>query len=185
MLEFKPGETPDPQSGFFDMGMASVAVARFHRLLEKQLNVKMNDSALFEYPTVSKLSGYLLELMCFSEFESEDRSVGMQDERDETMSSEVIASNVSEFATNENISEAHNRDMEEIYYYDTEKGRLPRDKIKDGSEFKLRTILSGIGNIQPDSDLLTDLEHIPIEEETMLREKVENRLDEVLQQIGI
>ena len=185
LLEFKPGERPDPQLGFFDMGMASVAVAQFHNLLQKQFDVKMNDSALFEYPTISKLSGYLLELINFDEFEHQDSSVAVQADDDDTRSKEALAPKVSKSVTNENIFESPNSDMELNSHYDSEKKPLSEDEIKNSYEFKLQSILSEIGNSKPESDIFLDLEHISIEDETMLREKVENRLDELLQQIGM
>ena len=57
---------PQPDVGFFDMGMDSLMVVDLQKRLEKSLNVSLSPTLAFNYPTVEMAAKYLLETELFS-----------------------------------------------------------------------------------------------------------------------
>lgn len=60
VLGLAPGLLPDPEQGFFDMGMDSLMAIQLKKLLEEQLGCELPRTLAFEYPTIDALAGYLL-----------------------------------------------------------------------------------------------------------------------------
>ncbi|WP_089103854.1 beta-ketoacyl synthase N-terminal-like domain-containing protein [Streptomyces hyaluromycini] len=71
LLDYPPAELPETRQGFFDMGMESVMVERFRTLLEKQLTLKIPDTAIFDHPSVAALTEYLLGLVPWADHEAD------------------------------------------------------------------------------------------------------------------
>ncbi|MCX8131980.1 MAG: SDR family NAD(P)-dependent oxidoreductase [Clostridia bacterium] len=71
LLAYIPPDVPELEQGFFDMGMESIMVERFRALLEECVRFSIPDTAMFDYPNIRQLSRYLLELIPFSELESQ------------------------------------------------------------------------------------------------------------------
>lgn len=59
VLGSAPGARPDPVLGFFDMGMDSLMTVELRNRLARQSGVTLNASAVFEYPNIEALAGYL------------------------------------------------------------------------------------------------------------------------------
>ena len=57
---------PQPDVGFFNMGMDSLMVVDLQKRLEKSLNVSLSPTLAFNYPTVEMAAKYLLETEFFS-----------------------------------------------------------------------------------------------------------------------
>ncbi|ACB52427.1 probable polyketide synthase [Crocosphaera subtropica ATCC 51142] len=60
---------PNPQQGFFDMGMDSLMAVELKNRLETGLRVTLPSTVIFEYPTIKALAEYLAEEMFPSESE--------------------------------------------------------------------------------------------------------------------
>ncbi|MER5948444.1 beta-ketoacyl synthase N-terminal-like domain-containing protein [Streptomyces sp. NPDC001904] len=69
LLDYQPGELPDQERGFFDLGMESVMVEKFRLSLETELGVDVPDTAVFEHPTVAALTAHLRELIPWDDLE--------------------------------------------------------------------------------------------------------------------
>ena len=60
VLRSSPGKLPDPNTGFFDLGMDSIMTVEFKKKIEDALGVKLPVSASFNYPTIAELVEHLL-----------------------------------------------------------------------------------------------------------------------------
>lgn len=60
VLRSAPGNLPDPNTGFFDLGMDSIMTVEFKKKIEDALGVKLPVSASFNYPTIAELVEHLL-----------------------------------------------------------------------------------------------------------------------------
>ncbi len=69
LLGFVPPARPMPDQGFYDMGMESVVVVQFQSKIEEVFDVKLSDTAAFDYPNIREFSSYLLELIPLEELE--------------------------------------------------------------------------------------------------------------------
>lgn len=63
ILGFEEGQTIDLNLGFFEMGMESVQGVKLQRGIEKLLNLKVSDTAIFDYPSIAKLRAHLMDLL--------------------------------------------------------------------------------------------------------------------------
>ncbi len=54
---------PDPDRGFFELGLDSISLVEFKRKLEQQLGLKLSATVGFDHPTVNRLSHYLEGLL--------------------------------------------------------------------------------------------------------------------------
>ncbi len=61
LLGLPPSQLPDPEVGFFEMGMDSLLAADLKQRLEKTLLIYMSSTFAFNYPNISVLSAYILE----------------------------------------------------------------------------------------------------------------------------
>jgi acyl transferase domain-containing protein/enoyl-CoA hydratase/carnithine racemase/acyl carrier protein len=69
LLGFNGSDLPDVERGFFDMGMESVAIARFQSVLETEFLVEIPDTAAFDYPNIKEFANYLLGKIEFDPYE--------------------------------------------------------------------------------------------------------------------
>ncbi|NEP05370.1 MAG: acyltransferase domain-containing protein, partial [Okeania sp. SIO4D6] len=60
-LKWPSSQLPDPEIGFFEMGMDSLMIIELKKRLEKILLVTLSDTLAFNYPNISSLSSYILE----------------------------------------------------------------------------------------------------------------------------
>lgn len=60
VLRFEPSHRPNPQQGFFDMGMDSLMSVELKNRLEASLGNSLPSTLTFEYPTIETLAQYLL-----------------------------------------------------------------------------------------------------------------------------
>ncbi|MBW4479947.1 MAG: type I polyketide synthase [Tolypothrix brevis GSE-NOS-MK-07-07A] len=60
-LGLEPSQVPDPQQGFFDMGIDSLIVHELIKRLEASLDCSLPSTLIFEFPNITKLSKYLSE----------------------------------------------------------------------------------------------------------------------------
>lgn len=60
ILEFAVPETFDPDAGFFKMGMDSIMAVQLRVMLEQNLGQPLPATIAFEYPTVNKLTQFLV-----------------------------------------------------------------------------------------------------------------------------
>ena len=60
VLRSSPGNLPDPNTGFFDLGLDSIMAVEFKNKIESSLGVKLSVSASFNYPTIAELAEHLL-----------------------------------------------------------------------------------------------------------------------------
>lgn len=61
LLDFKPPNLPGLHEGFFDLGMDSVTAVNLHALLQEDLAVELHATAIFDYPSVMRLSDFIME----------------------------------------------------------------------------------------------------------------------------
>jgi acyl transferase domain-containing protein len=61
VLQSSPSHLPDPNTGFFDLGMDSIMAVEFKDKIENSLGVKLPISASFNYPTIAELVEHLLQ----------------------------------------------------------------------------------------------------------------------------
>lgn len=59
LAALRQGELPDAHTGFFDLGLDSVALVSFAAVLERELDVELGPTVIFEYPTISALADHL------------------------------------------------------------------------------------------------------------------------------
>jgi hypothetical protein len=52
---------PDPQQGFFHMGMDSLMAVQLKSRLENRLGKSLPNTLIFNYPTIESMAGYLAE----------------------------------------------------------------------------------------------------------------------------
>ncbi len=60
VLGFDRSWTPDPQSGFFELGMDSLMAVELRNRLQAALGRSLSPTLVFKHPTVQDLAGYLL-----------------------------------------------------------------------------------------------------------------------------
>ena len=61
VLGLPPSRLPDPQHGFFDMGIDSLMAVELQNRLETQLGVHLPSTELFAYPNIAALTAHLVE----------------------------------------------------------------------------------------------------------------------------
>ena len=61
VLGLSPSRLPDPQHGFFDMGIDSLMAVELQNRLEAQLGLRIPATELFAYPNIAALSAHLAE----------------------------------------------------------------------------------------------------------------------------
>jgi NAD(P)-dependent dehydrogenase (short-subunit alcohol dehydrogenase family)/acyl carrier protein len=71
ILELDPSEWPNPQQGFFDMGIDSLMAVDLKTRLETALGQPLSSTLTFKYPTIEALAGYLAEKLVFKNTSSE------------------------------------------------------------------------------------------------------------------
>jgi acyl transferase domain-containing protein/acyl-CoA synthetase (AMP-forming)/AMP-acid ligase II/acyl carrier protein len=59
VLGLEPSNLPDPQQGFFDMGMDSLMAAEFKNRLEVSLETSVPVTLMFDFPTIKDLAWYI------------------------------------------------------------------------------------------------------------------------------
>ncbi|MFI0230981.1 ACP S-malonyltransferase [Streptomyces sp. NPDC017086] len=62
LLQYDPEEPPDPDTGFFDLGLDSVLAVRLGTRIEQELGVELYATVAFDHPSVGALASYLLPL---------------------------------------------------------------------------------------------------------------------------
>lgn len=107
LLAFNSPELPEIHQGFFDMGMESVMAEQFRSLLEQTFKIEISDTAVFDYPNISELSCYILEIIPFLELESQ--SLHFHDSQKENSLLEDIA-----LLDSNNLNEVHEMPLEEV-----------------------------------------------------------------------
>jgi len=69
VLEFDPEDNLDVNLGFFELGMESMQTLSLQQRLEKELLLELSDTALFDYPSISQLTGYLMSIIPWESLE--------------------------------------------------------------------------------------------------------------------
>ena len=59
MLGRSANQLPDPQLGFFDMGMDSLMAVELKNRLDTQLGTTVSSTVIFEHPTIAALAKHL------------------------------------------------------------------------------------------------------------------------------
>ncbi|MEL4898481.1 SDR family NAD(P)-dependent oxidoreductase [Crocosphaera sp. Alani8] len=83
---------PNPQQGFFDLGMDSLMAVEMKNRLETGLGVTLPSTVIFEYPTIKALAEYLVEEIFQSELEGTAKSVLREEQ--ETPVSQAIEEDI-------------------------------------------------------------------------------------------
>lgn len=63
IMKLRNEDLPDPNKGFFDLGMDSLMVLELKARLQHSLNLEIDTTAAFEYTTVNTLAAFLLETL--------------------------------------------------------------------------------------------------------------------------
>ncbi|HHI94227.1 MAG TPA: hypothetical protein ENK04_12050 [Gammaproteobacteria bacterium] len=71
VLAFDPDDTLDANLGFFELGMESMQTMSLQQRLEKELSVELSDTALFDYPSINQLTGYLISIIPWDQLEGD------------------------------------------------------------------------------------------------------------------
>ncbi len=87
VLGLEPSNLPDPQQGFFDMGMDSLMAVEFKNRLEVSLGTSVPVTLMFDFPTIKDLAWYVAkEVMGWELTEEGDSELPAQDELAEALS---------------------------------------------------------------------------------------------------
>ncbi len=79
ILYFTEGRLPDPEEGFFALGLESVATRQALIMLEEEFQVSLDEQVFFNYPNITELSDYILSILSF------DGSAIRKEEQTETI----------------------------------------------------------------------------------------------------
>jgi acyl transferase domain-containing protein/acyl carrier protein len=71
---FDPSRSPDPQVGFFEMGMDSLMTLELKNSLQSSLGISLPSTLSFEYPTIEALADYLITDVLFRELPAESQA---------------------------------------------------------------------------------------------------------------
>lgn len=63
LLGFAEGRLPDPDQGFFELGLESIETTRAYNRLTEIFGLELDMQLFFNYPNINKLSDYILELL--------------------------------------------------------------------------------------------------------------------------
>nr|WP_293093854.1 beta-ketoacyl synthase N-terminal-like domain-containing protein [Okeania sp. SIO2F4] len=86
VLGLPPSELPDPDIGFFEMGMDSLMAVELKKRLEKTLLISLSETLAFNYPNISALSSHIIEdLLEFNE--KNDEAIQSKDNNKNTINS--------------------------------------------------------------------------------------------------
>ncbi|NOX92134.1 MAG: acyl carrier protein, partial [Gammaproteobacteria bacterium] len=77
VLEFDADDTLDANLGFFELGMESMQTLSLQQRLEKELSLALSDTALFDYPSINQLSGYLISMVPWDQLEEGSPAPGI------------------------------------------------------------------------------------------------------------
>jgi len=73
VLGLPPSELPDPEIGFFEMGMDSLMAVELKKRLEKTLLISLSETLAFNYPNISALCSYIIEdVLGYNETKNKD-----------------------------------------------------------------------------------------------------------------
>ncbi len=79
-LELDDSQIPEPNLGFFDMGMDSLMALEFKNQLQAGIGQTLSATLTFEYPNIEALATYLLEEVLIKDDASPSNSENMEDE---------------------------------------------------------------------------------------------------------
>ena len=104
VLGLPPSELPDPEIGFFEMGMDSLMAIEFKKKLEKTLLISLSETLAFNYPNILALSSYIVEdVLGFNEVEDEE--INLTENNTNTMNFLSQVENLSEDEIESSIAE--------------------------------------------------------------------------------
>jgi acyl carrier protein len=66
ILKLPSSQLPDPQQGFFDMGIDSLMTVELKNLLESHLHISLPTTLVLEFPTIHELAVYLEQEVALS-----------------------------------------------------------------------------------------------------------------------
>lgn len=78
ILCFTDGKKPDIEEGFFSMGLESVASRQAQLILEEEFHLELNEQVFFNYPSIMKISEYILSLI---DFDSQEK-INVENEKE-------------------------------------------------------------------------------------------------------
>ncbi|MGN8844968.1 SDR family NAD(P)-dependent oxidoreductase [Niallia sp. HCP3S3_B10] len=100
LLGFTEGRLPDPEQGFFELGLESVAIAEGYNLLQTRFDLELDDQIFFNYPNIKELAEHLLSLLDLENIEPL-----VKEEAAASMETEKIDENVSKHLSIEEMNE--------------------------------------------------------------------------------
>lgn len=62
-LEYEPPNLPEVDLGFFEMGISSIQIIALQQKIERELSIKLSETASFDYPNLNALLGYIMTLL--------------------------------------------------------------------------------------------------------------------------
>lgn len=62
-LEYEPPNLPGVDLGFFEMGISSIQTIALQQKIERDLNIKLSETAIFDYPNLNEFLGYVMTLL--------------------------------------------------------------------------------------------------------------------------
>ncbi|WP_404841399.1 beta-ketoacyl synthase N-terminal-like domain-containing protein [Bacillus velezensis] len=69
LLGFTEGRLPDPEQGFFELGLESIAIAEGYNMLQRVFNIELDEQVFFNYPNIVEVSKYILWMLNLDELE--------------------------------------------------------------------------------------------------------------------
>lgn len=63
LLAFQEGSLPDVDTGFFELGLESIATTKAYNILEEEYRLELDLQLFFNYPTIRKVSCYIEECL--------------------------------------------------------------------------------------------------------------------------
>ena len=87
LLNFEESSQIDINKGFFELGMESIMIGKFKQSIEKEFNLSLEDTVLFNYANIKDLSEYIYEEIDFNSLEHkvQDKETDYYFEEEELM----------------------------------------------------------------------------------------------------
>ena len=101
-------ESPDPDQGFFDMGMDSLMAVEVKNSLEKYFRISLPSTVVFDYPTIKDLARYIAEKLFGGEAQAPGQPPSKDAQTEEKVSIQQLSENEVEDSIEKELAELEN-----------------------------------------------------------------------------
>ncbi|WP_050801683.1 beta-ketoacyl synthase N-terminal-like domain-containing protein [Ornithinibacillus scapharcae] len=119
LLGFTEGRLPDPEQGFFELGLESVVIAEGYNMLQNKFDLELDDQVFFNYPNIIELSEHILSQLDLDHLASlmeEETAVSLEiDSIEEEQNEHLLIEEMTETSSDEAImNELNNMNENEL-----------------------------------------------------------------------